>query len=854
MGFNLFNIFSRTKQAPSSPSEEAPAAPKRQLSEHELQIFQQAVQEFAPMLESYAANKSPQVATPVAGGRSSVEPNRFGMPSIMGPVQDDFPFQILPVLENLAMFNRHISYAVDNIVNLANTECEIFFADTVRDAEAKKMKQHLKEREKTWYQYTDGESGLWNDLFAQLATFGALSAEGVPFKNLTGIEKVVRVAPFHIRFAYDEKKDMYIPLQQDAAYTGGRFPGYRELNLTKYMYLALRRYKNIPYGVPPMASALEDLITENDMIGGFKTMMKRLGMLGFLSVLVTAPEQDMKNRETNEAYKQRLLGHLQDYVIPMVDTGLSKGYVAGYKGTTEFNVEGNQMNTQGAEQLLSMVKSLVFAGVKQDPNMLGENRATTETFGRVILAKMTTQTENYQRTVAAFRSRLYYMELVLAGFNPGYVQVVYKKPLIGDQKREAETETILIDNVVKKRNEGLISQDQAAMELGYDKPHLPGPMPPPALPGEEDPGTSTKPPAPGAKKPKEGTGSDNPTPDKKKATDANALQAMLQELRADAPVFAYAVPEDCMVFGFDFASEFRDARLERYIGSYNKKLSAAFATAVNKAAKSLKADMETMPESTTADELADAAVFHLLKDWKKNFVAPQQEITESVVPAAYRVYRKDKSVFTGAKSFQKSARFADGDIPEAVFNLLDVRAIEYLGDLDDLYLGKFITDPDTIQRVKDYIHDVYLEGNKPIGRKSKALDEFINNFEDAVTLERWKIRRIVETTLNKVRNYANVNYIAQADVEEFEIVEIMDRKTCSHCTIMNGKIFSTEPAVKHIERVVNGKPEDVSTLSPFATTIKAEDLKTMTSQEIQLKGISTPSYHPHCRGRVVAVF
>lgn len=800
---------------------------------------------------------------PMSGGRSSVEGNTLGLPAQFGAVESDFPFQLLPVLENLAMYNRHVSYAVENIVTLAGTDVEIYFSDSVKDDQGKKMRQHLKNRERTWYAYTDGKATMRNDLFAQIATFGPLSAEIVPLKNLKGVQKIVRVTPASIRFAYDEQLDEYIPLQKSPATTTGKYPGYVELNQQKYVYAAIRKYKNIPYAVPPLISALEDLITENEMLAGFKEIIKKLGLLGFLSVMVTAPDIDYQNNESPEQYQTRLKNHLTNNIQPQVENGFKKGLAIGYKNTHEFKLEGNNMNTNGAEQLLKMIKSLVFAGIKQDPNMLGENYSTTETFGRVILAKMATQIENYQNIVAAFLEKLYFTELTLAGFNPGYVEVKFKKSLIGDQKREQETEEVQIRNVTAKRDKGYITQDMAAQELGYDKAALPGNFQPDPLPepGDGPPVPGAKPAA--AKKGKESKGPSNPTPDKaavsNKATFDAHMVRLLASLRADAPVYAYAVPEACTrpenaSFGLSFG-DFGDSRLERYIARYTKRLNKLFGAAVASAAESFKQDIESMPENTSAEALADAAIFHLLKDWRANFVEPVKEITADIIPAAYTVYRKDKSVFTGAKSFKKSLKFADAsDLPDAVFNLPDYRTMDYLQELDNLYLGKFITDDDTRSRIKGYITDEYIAENSPIGKKSKQLDSFISNFQDVVNLERWKMRRIVETTLNKARNYANVNYIAQAEMEQFEIVEVNDRLTCDHCSTMHGKVFEVAAAVEQIKNVVNGKPEEVGKLSPFATTIPIDELRGLSASEIQGRGISTPSYHPHCRGRVVAAF
>jgi len=172
---------------------------------------------------------------------------------------------------------------------------------------------------------------------------------------------------------------------------------------------------------------------------------------------------------------------------------------------------------------------------------------------------------------------------------------------------------------------------------------------------------------------------------------------------------------------------------------------------------------------------------------------------------------------------------------------------------DSMYLGKFITDKDTKKAVYKYIQDEYVGGYLPIGNNDKALKAFASQFEDYLNLEAWKIRRIIDTTVNKIRNYAHIGYLEQAAIETFEVIEINDNLTCDYCAAMDGKKFSVATARDKIRREVNNGPENVGTLSPFLTTRKLEDVQSMTAQELQSAGFDTPPYHCHCRGTFAAV-
>jgi SPP1 gp7 family putative phage head morphogenesis protein len=808
-----------------------------------LAVQQQAFQEFLA--------SEPEDGKPIAGGgRSSTNESEFNvLPNYFQPVSTDFPFQLLDVLENSAIFNRHLSYAVDNVVTLAATTMTVEFADTVKTADAKKMRAHLRGAESRWYAFTDGQASLTNDLFAQVATFGCLSAEIVPTKKLDGVQSVPKVGPQRIRFFYDRDSDSYTPFQKVGLGTPGsgtgRLAGYKELNQQTYKYIAAKKYKATPYGQPPFIAALEDIARANKALGSFNSMIDRMGMLGFLSVLVQMPKKF--EGETGVAYKQRLVHHLQNEVRPQVEMGFARGMTIGFQNAHKFELQGNQMNVQGAEGIMNMMNSLIYAGLHQDPNMLGDNQATTETFGRVILAKMTAQVASYQRVVASFFEQLYLMELYLAGFRPGSVKCTFEPALIGDKKREEETEQLRIANVTNKINAGIISQDIGAAELGYDKAFAKGPVRGPVGSGAT---------AADNKDGTESTGSGNPNADKQANDAARRIAPHLAwawaGLRKGGGEFDYSVPAGCEVGqSFGEATDFHDELLENYLRPYEAAVMRRFAKAVQRTRDPLRKALYKLPKTASQKDLQDTVLYHLIRKWDANFRQPVQELAQKHQMSGFRTFRKDKRIFTQARGFSAPAKFFA--VPDPVFGLPDYRAVEYLVAHDTFYLGRFIVDEDTRRRLLDWIALEYLGQNSPIGKGQAAVTEFLDRYEAQVQLEAYKIRRIMETTANRCRNYANLNYINQAELDEYEVVEVNDKRTCGYCEHMNGKTFSVADSVAQMKKVVEGEPGDTPTLAPFATNIPLENFKKLTAAELQAQGIGLPSYHCHCRGRVVAV-
>lgn len=786
---------------------------------------------------------------PVAGARSSVPTHLATFaPGKLQEIPNNFSVEYLSTLENLAAYDEYISYAVDNVVQLANTEHDIEFPDNISDSEKKKMLKIIRKNEENWYENSGGIGSLKADLLVQIVINGVLSAEFIPDKKLEKILKVVRVAPKHIVFVYDAINDIYTPYQKGSSVISQNNTGKIKLNTKTYKYIALRRMFETPYGMPPFISAIDALCTQKDMDKSFKNIMSKLGMLGFLSAEVVPPDQDRGESDTD--YWERSIKYLSDVVYPQVEQNLSKGFVAGFKDKHEFKLVGNNMNVAGAEGLARLIKSRVFAGVKQDPNMLGSNEATTETFGRVVLAKMISQTTDYQRVVDRFFESLYMLELRLHGFAPDYINVISKKPLVGDQVKEQTAEKIKIENTIAKRNAGIISQETAAQELDYDKA---------AAPGSISENSEPKTPAPGADAKTDPTGGDV------KTTENKAFFNSLIKKYSKYELFPYdAITNGCYhstELNFVSVSDFKDKKMKKYINKYFTEIYGQHKDATKKLSKSIANDLLKLDANIDVNDLQNIVYLKLVTGWKNEFINPIKKIVKNNIPAMYNDFRKETIVFgdnvkvsSNVKSFQKSENSFETIIPEGVLDLDDFRTMTYLQNSDNLYLGKYITDPDVKAKVNAYINENYINGYLPIGNNKAALTKFQNEFAKDLDLLGWKIRRIIDTTVNKTRNYAHIQYLDQAAITKYEIMEINDQLTCDYCAHMDGKTFDVSVTKKKIKKEAKNGPGDVSTISPFITTQKIGDVQKMNASQLQSAGFNCPPYHPHCRGTFVANF
>ena len=762
---------------------------------------------------------------PVAAGRSSAPANPYAVPN--SPTVFEYR-EWLPVLKYLSKFHGDVSLAVSNLVDLGNTDFEFEFSDTVSSRQKQKMLAHLAVRKNQLY--TGGAKRLISDLIRQLAVTGSLSSEMVVRQDLSGIEKIVLVDTERIYLFYDADTDTYQPHQAITNIMGfakkSTRAGYITLNPFTYKYIPFQLDEDNPYGIPVFLSALESVGIERNMIKNFSYIMKKLGMFGLLSVLVQAPEQ--YEGETPEQYVKRCEQFLNQQAVE-VEKSVNSGFVAGFKDNHEFKLEGSSINAEAAEKLMSMIDILKMAGLKQNPNLMGRQISTTETFGRVLLYMMTQKVTTFQDIVADFFSSVFQTELRLAGYDAAMaatLAVKFKPPMIGDELKNEQVEQLKLLNIVKKRNEGIISQDQAAQELGYPQPFAPGPV-------YMDNGQAVQIPDPG-----------KTSPDGSTSVDIAA-----GKLFASIPAFDYTIPEGCNPVGY---SSFSGASYDGFTGDYEKEIKKIYRKAVDNITGLIADRLSEAPAGAGQARINEIVMANLFYQWQANFVVPVGEKTAELNLQVYDFYRKDKSVFAflPKTTVSNSRSLDETPLPEGVLGALDFRVLSYYDRHSSLYLGKFITDEDTRTRLSNWIVEYYIEFGNDIGKNEKAISAFEKRFPELMNLEAWKIRRITDTVVNSLRNNARLLYMEQALVKTYRIVEVLDKLTCPYCEASHGKTFSITAAKTVLTQIISQDPEKIKDYKPFVTTVSVDDYKSMDAAALEKAGFLYPPYHPSCRGVV----
>ena len=435
-------------------------------------LFQRAPAEDSP------AYKEPEKVidgTVVSPGRVSV-PNDSpeltvrklqGLTNLITP---SYRQDLIPLIRDLYKINPDVSIALQDMFKLSNTAHRIDFPNNTTE-EARKMRLHLREASKRWSRYSAGMPGLINRMICQIMVGGALSTEAVPNTDLTGLSTILFINPEDIRFER-ENNGVYQPYQINRFKGTNDKPQYIKLNTATYIYVGMYNDTDEPYGIPPFLAALDSIKTQHDMRINFKEIMEIMGMVGFLEAKMEKPAR--KANESDGAYRARLSKILRDLKVNLRD-GMKDGIVTGYIDDHEFKLNSTSASLENLDVPWKMNQQSVANGLGVNSSLIGVQQNNTEGGAGIALSKLISQLQNIQMVIKFALEFYYSLELQLAGMPNKGVEVVFSTSTISDEIKVQQAQEYKIKNVIAKYNQGLISQEQAAWELGYTRPDQPEP-------------------------------------------------------------------------------------------------------------------------------------------------------------------------------------------------------------------------------------------------------------------------------------------------------------------------------------------------------------------------------------------
>lgn len=416
-------------------------------------------------------NRGKPRVTGIDPGRVSVPENNYSgiytLKDFTQMVNPSFRVEVIQLLRDLYKVNPDVSKALQDMFELTNTGHQVQFPNnTSQEAEA--MNDHLSKVTKNWSNYTAGIDGLVNRMIVQCLIGGAISVEGVPNEDLSGLSTVLFIKPDTIVFKR-EANGVYTPYQH-AVGSGLKRKlrdDYVKLNTQTYKYVGMYNDTDEPNGIPPFMSALDSLKGQADMKVNLKHIMENAGLLGFMEALMEKPTQTAS--ESVPQYERRLDRELKKLKIRLRE-GMKDGLVVGYKDDHEFKLNSTTKDMGNIDKPWTMNQQSIANGLGINSSLIGVTTSTTEGGAGINLSKLLSQLKNIQMFVSYTLEFLYSLELRLAGFNNKGLKIVWYPATVSDDVKIQQAKQYKVQNLNALYRDGIISLLQYAQEMGYDQP------------------------------------------------------------------------------------------------------------------------------------------------------------------------------------------------------------------------------------------------------------------------------------------------------------------------------------------------------------------------------------------------
>lgn len=408
----------------------------------------------------------------ISPGRVSEPESSWGTTEVLSTlngmrqfITPSFRYELIPILRDLYKVNPDVSIALQDMFKLANTGHTIDFPNNTAE-ESTKMREHLKAATNKWSRYTGGIDGLVNKLMVQAMIGGAMSAEAVPNKELNGIETILFLKPESIVFRR-YSNGVYHPYQRNPRPFTKPDKAFIKLNTETYCYVSMYNDLDEPYGVPPFLASLDSLAGQHTMRKNFKHIMELMGMLGFLEAKMAKPPREAN--ESSQAYRIRLREMLRR-MKKNLHNGMEDGLVVGFQEDHEFKFNSTSASLQNTDMIWSMNEQSVANGLGVNSSIIGLHKNNSEGGAGIQLSKMISQLKNLQMLASYALTFFYSLELRLAGFDNRGITIQFGTSTVSDDIKTQQAREYRARVNVTLYNQGIISQDQFARDMGYESP------------------------------------------------------------------------------------------------------------------------------------------------------------------------------------------------------------------------------------------------------------------------------------------------------------------------------------------------------------------------------------------------
>jgi hypothetical protein len=393
---------------------------------------------------------------PVAGRSRtlSMPEDAFGLRGAMADfvgLSNETPFFMLQVYRFLRDAIPDVSDAVWTWKRLCQTGFDVGIVEPSSETAERRALRLLKELDGRVNGGDGGMEGLLEVFYTSLFTYGAAAFEIVLTQSRESIFDVVPVDVWTVRFR--REKDGIQPYQ---IHDGKEIP----LPKDRFIYVGLDRDGTNPYGRSMLRSIPFVVKIQQRLI---EDMAKATHNAGWAKLHVQYAPDGKRRGETQDAYESRVGKNFEQLRTSLNDLEADQNLVT-YDNVAVDLIRGDQ-RSQVFYENHKAIEEQVITGTHLMPILLGRNYGTTETYGTAQFEIINRHVESVNRCVKTFIERLYNFELALMwGYAEASVRMRSNRTV--DVLKEANARGQEIANAVALRDQGFITQEAAAVELG----------------------------------------------------------------------------------------------------------------------------------------------------------------------------------------------------------------------------------------------------------------------------------------------------------------------------------------------------------------------------------------------------
>jgi hypothetical protein len=299
---------------------------------------------------------------------------------------------------------------------------------------------------------------LTDELIDNVLIRGAASLEMVMDRSFENVLYFAPVDPDTIDFEMEDGR--LVPYQK----TSRR--GKIKLDIPTFFYEGLDESANDPYGTSPFLSVIQTISFHLQVLEDLKAIIHNQGYGKYdIKIIEEVLLKRMPiNIRNNEQKKQEWLNQQLNMIIEMYSK-LDPDAAFVHFDSVEVDMVEASGATVDPQKIMAVIDAMLNNALKQFSTLMGRrSTGQTEQYAKMEIKIFMKSVQRVQRLIESMLSRALTKLLNINGMQ-GYVFFKYNDTEIRTELEKVNFEQIAIQNAQRKRDNGWISQDEAAEEI-----------------------------------------------------------------------------------------------------------------------------------------------------------------------------------------------------------------------------------------------------------------------------------------------------------------------------------------------------------------------------------------------------